>query len=225
VGPVPAAWVSFTGSFATTDIPDGAGQLTSSLTVSGLPNLPASGANIRIRLIGLVHSWSGDLEVTVRNVLSGITETVFSQICQPPETLGCASNFGSPDGSELVFSDYVFQAGGAYNLWTMAQPPFASDADMIQAHEDFLDADGNVVARLFAGSNNGSSADNNLFLSLNGLDPNGEWIITVRDLAAEETGTILGWGVDVWVNEVPEPATNGMIAAGLLAMFWHRFRR
>ena len=73
----------------------------------------------------------------------------------------------------------------------------------------------------------GTFRPNNLLSAFDGLNTSGLWTLTVRDLAAADTGTLQSWSLDISRNAVaaPEPGTLTLIGAGLLGLNWTRRRR
>ena len=207
-----ATLITVTGVFADPNIPDGVGNLTNQVTVTGLTG-PISGSNVTIRLIGLQHEAAGDLVVIIRHVASGVMETVFSRV----GSANPAVDFGSASQLATIVGPYEFNAAGPQDLWATAAGLGA--VDTIPDSSLFLPF---VLpyrpSQPLTGTPHG-------FASLATIsDPNGVWEIVISDGAVDFTGSILGWELEIFQAEVPEPGTVGLVV-GAMAMLWLGRRR
>lgn len=192
------------------------GVFQSDLAVAGHPNLPPSGVNLILTLIGFNHPYSGDLVVELIHIPTNTTFTVFSRICKatapaayPDPAPGCTADF-SPGLANYSFSD-----DATLNLWTIATPlgdvdnipqfPYRSSAPLTGALTSF-----------------------SLF---NGINPNGTWRLRITDqfpdTVPDPSQSLLAWSLDlaVPVAPIPEPATLALASAGLTAAALFRRRR
>jgi hypothetical protein len=178
-------------------IPDGndttmtAGTISS--TIVGVPGLTSLGA---IAILGLTHSFSGDLVAEVSG--PGGTFMLFGRVGR-----AVAQSYGGPFGYGSNFNGtYVFQDAGGGNLWTAALAAGAGDIP-----------GGGYNASGF----NGAGAPTGLFP---GAQPAGNWTLTVSDWAGLDTGSFQGW--EIRGTAVPEPATMAALGIGALALLRRR---
>ncbi len=137
--------------------------------------LAGSGGVITDLNVGLNinHTWQGDLKVQLTHVNSGTTVTLIDQPGTPGPGQGfgfSADNYGAP-GSPFVLDDAAAQT---YDTPQVALP----------------------------GTNNVTGSwkpDLGPLSAFNGLNANSNWILTVEDFAAGDTGTIMEWGI--YVNQ------------------------
>ncbi len=175
-------------------IPDGAGSLVSTVTITAA-DITTAGQVIQtaeFRLNNIQHSWIGDLVVTVQHSLSGRTATLFNRVGKNSLTTG------KGDSSNLN-GNYSFRDGSP-SLWSEA----ANGGDTYDL------AVGTYAA---SGSDEAEVSLNNTFF---GFNPTGDWMFTLRDLEGGNIGSIGSTTVNL-ITAIPEP---GAIAGlGLLAMF------
>jgi len=193
--PASSATLMFSGSGGV--IPD-PGVFSSDIIVTDLRDLLSFGNPVTVTLLGLDHSWAGDLEVTLTySGIGSVTQYVFSRIgAAGPGDFGASANFGDPTGR------YSFNSGFAGDLWTVAGA--LGDADLIPSG-DYWPTDPF------------SPAPNSLSSAFNGLPAAGTWTLTISDLAAGETGQYIAWDLTLEVVDVPEPATAPVMLAALAA--------
>jgi subtilisin-like proprotein convertase family protein len=70
------------------------------------------------------------------------------------------------------------------------------------------------------GSLVGSSPSTATLTSLDGTNPNGNWILFIADLSGGGQATLANWTLNI--TTVPEPQTWTMLGAGLVAALWFR---
>ena len=226
-GQVQAGWISFgtatfSGGAGGTSIPDpDSGTLlpvpitSSAITVSGVNPATFSGSNVRVRIYGLSHSWSGDLVVTIQHVASGISSTVFSQI-------------GAVSSGDFGYSaDFLTAFGGFYDFYPGAPNSLWSAAAILGDVDFILDAiPGTPPAAVsYFPTGAGSAAGNNFAALTTIADPNGAWVLIITDLAAgpdlvggfPDLGSVIAWEIQVF-DPVPEPATIGLASLAVLAL-------
>lgn len=193
-------------------IQDDGTPLTGTITASGLPT-SMLGRDLIVRLFGLQHSYAGDLVVEIRKVLGDIVEPVFYRINQfvpppvvpdpfDPDNFGSASDFNTAAG---LNGYYEFQVFGVRDLWVSTRL-FDGDVDVIEPDISYAPS-GVGISTPIAWS---------LF---DGINPNGDWAIIVRDLQGGEVGSIQAWSLSLLVADVPEPSTFGL-ALGAMAALW-----
>lgn len=221
VAPAWGSWITLgTGGVATTGtfpdpvagfspIPDDGSPITSNIVVSGFPGTIQGPFLLRVRLIGLYHEAAGDLQIILRNLTMAISETVVSQVgySTPGDAIVDFDTTGGFSGY------YEFFPGASLNLWTFlpSNPGTASNSDTAVIPSDVsyvpTDSSGNALT----------------WIVFSGLSANATWQLEITDLVADFSGSIQGWELDMWVNEVPEPGTYAMMlgAAGI----WLAFRR
>ncbi len=204
------------GSVADTDsLPGGVVTLTDSTSVNETIE------DVRVVLQGAVHSWVGQLQITLSNGSSEITIMGLQEIYtfngtnSQPGSVG-ASPFGSPanlSGSTPL--DYVFATGGADfdAVATATGSSTAIDNSITYAPtaESFSDPDSAVIlsfADVFAGQ---STA--------------GTWSINVADtLSLDSSGSFEGFEVTLISVAVPEPG-SALALVGLSSLVMVRRRK
>lgn len=145
-------------------IPDA--TTTTAGTISTTIVAPALTSISAVAILGLTHSWSGDLVCTVTNP-SAVTVNMFVRIGRTT-----ANAIGSPFGRADDFAGtYVFGAGGA-NIWTTVGNPIPGGG--------YMSSDG------LSGAGNGFFA---------GPQAAGTWTITISDWGGGDTGAFQGWEI------------------------------
>ena len=117
-------------------------------------------------------------------------------------------------GANIQRPFYEFTPNGLLNLWVFTRPPFpSSDNDPILSNLSF--------------SPSGADGAVDSWTAFDGVDPNGKWRITIRDLASGDdldSGQIQGFELILVTANIPEPATWGLMA-GALGILIGRHRR
>lgn len=145
-----------------------------------------------VRLVGLTHTWIGDITITLTNP-DNVSATLAARV-------GRLANAGFGDSSNLN-GQYIFANSGA-DLWAAAG-----------AVGDAVDIAGGTY--MVSGVDNAAS-------SLSGLATatSGNWTLKIVDAAGGDLGNLGEWYVDV--TPVPEPATMTALALGAAAMLRRR---
>jgi hypothetical protein len=183
-------------------LPDSDGTLPgvfpSTITVTDAGTILAAGNNVEVRLLGLQHSWAGDLVVFL--TFQGISADIFYRIgIVNAGDPGFGSNFGD------IAANYVFSATGG-DLWAAANIP---DSESIPGANYFP-----VTA---------GGAPSNLPAAFNGQPIAGVWTLTIQDESQGDEGSIVGWELVLTTEDpvsIPEPgygALTGVVLALLAA--------
>ncbi len=139
-------------------------------------------------LLGLNHTWAGDLIVTIEHVDTGTSVEIMHRI---GASTGGSFDFG--DSSDFS-GDYWFADGGA-DIWA------AAAADPIPMDTYQPSGMFNVPTSLAA------------FVGESTL---GTWRLTVTDVNGGDSGSLTGW--ELYVNAVPAPGSVALFGlAGLAA--------
>ncbi len=203
------------GSIADTDaLPGGAVTLSDSTTVD------ETITDVRVVLQGAVHSWVGDLQITLSNgtseiIIMGLQDGLtFNGTNTQQGTVG-AGGFGSNANlSGVTALDYVFGTGGA---------DFDAAAEATAGNSAI---DSSITYAPTA--ENASLADIGTVLSFAdvfaGQSTAGTWSINVVDtFTFDETGSFAGFEVTLITAAVPEPGSS-LALIGLGGLFF-AFRR
>ena len=174
-GSIPDASAAAPGSFSS--------------TILGVPSLSSVSA---IAILGLSHTWSGDLVATVTGP-SG-SATLFVRIGRTT-----ANALGSPFGSSSDFGgNYIFVNSGGGDIWAAA-------------------ANSPIPGGSYNASGGLSGAATGLFP---GAQAGGNWTLTVEDWASGDTGSFQSW--EIRGTAVPEPATMAVLGIGAVALLRRR---
>lgn len=163
-----------------------------------------------VTLTGLSHPQAGDLVITLSH--GGRTVDLLDHVAASIPT-----NFGS---TADLSGDYTFMIGGAAivgNAGTITPGTYAPVANA-------------------AG---GWSSATDLLSDFAGLDVQGAWTLTIRDLLRDDTGTLTSWAFDATLptiapppppppppsGSVPLPGSAALMLAGVLAAGLGRKRR
>jgi subtilisin-like proprotein convertase family protein len=198
-----AALILSTSAFATTIVTEtsstggqildstmsGASSLILTLDVSDTNTILASGQNVTLNLFNLAHTYAGDVSVSLSH--DGITEYAIYRVGSGNG--GAASNYG---GNYSLNNDYAANLGTTAsalgNMQTIPQGNYFPTSGRTETA--FSDA-------------------------WNGLSVAGAWTLTVRDWSFGDTGSLGSWGLSINtadpVTSTPEPATTGLLAAGV----------
>jgi hypothetical protein len=166
-----------------------ADNVTFSSTITAVPGLNSVSS---IAILGMTHSWVGDVNATVTHVASN---TTFSLVHRPG-WLG--SGFG--DSSDYN-GTYVFAATGN-DIWAEAAAQGAASP---------------LTPGQYAASSSGSGAPTGLFP---GAWAASDWRLDVTDSAGGDTGAFQGW--EIRGQAVPEPATMAVLGLGAAALLRRR---
>jgi subtilisin-like proprotein convertase family protein len=191
---LPASAVTFTGTGAGFNIPDGNATGASSTIV--VPD-SFSITDITVTLNSLTHTWIGDLIATLTHVDTGTTVSLFNRIGRASGA-GDSSNFGG---------NYSFNDAFTGNLWAVAASGGSS----------FVIPSGNYFP-----TGAGSSTLVPMLTSLSGELSSGTWRLTISDNGNGDTGALGSWtlnlqGTPIAPVSVPESSSGlGLLALGLL---------
>ena len=181
---------------------DGAPGVPSDILVSDSRFIAPAGSNITVTIIGLRHSFAGDLVATLTGP-SSISRDLFNRIGKDANSdFGCSCNF---DGN------YDFNSSFSGDIWTVASG--LGDADAIPSGSYWT-------------TSAGSNASTNLSMAYNGLPAGGVWRLTISDNSPDDPpddGSFLGWTLSLNVVDTPEPSFA--IPLGLLGLALALFRR
>ncbi|NCR36231.1 MAG: proprotein convertase P-domain, (modular protein) [Microcystis aeruginosa S11-01] len=186
---LPASAVSFTGTGAGFNIPDGNATGASSTIV--VPD-SFSITDITVTLNSLTHTYVGDLIATLTHVDTGTTVSLFNRIGRGSGG-GDSSNFGG---------NYSFNDAFTGNLWAVAASGGSS----------FVIPSGNYFP-----TGAGSSTLVPMLTSLSGELSSGTWRLTISDNVAQDTGALGSWALNLQGTPIPESSSVlGLLALGLL---------
>ncbi len=153
--------------------------------------------DVEVTLTGLNHTWAGDVTATISN--GTVTSTLFARVGDPGGTSGDSSAFNG---------DYTFSDDGN-DLWAEADD--AGFGVTIPNLDYKASGVANSQVVLATDFENQSSA--------------GTWTLFMSDVASGDTGSLIGWGIQLTTTSgdvtptgvVPEPGTMTMftIFAGL----------
>lgn len=203
-----AATVSYTRVGG--DIPDydpstnTPGVLASDIIITDEPRLVN---DVTVTIIGLQHSFIGDLIATLSFQPAGVvppvvlTRSIFSRIG--------AVNPGDPGSSANFDGNYSFNSAFSNDIWAVAAAAGSVDT---------------VAPDNYWSTTTGISAPNDMSSFFNGLPANGTWELTMSDNSEGDLGSFLTWTLTLEVADtpsadVPEPSyfvLTGIAAAGLM---------
>ena len=177
---------------------------SSSATFSGLAGTITSLDSVEV--FAITHTWVGDL--TVRLNYGGQMFTLFHRVKgTSTSAAGSSNNFA---GVSLLFNtstattiDSLVDATSATNV---------PGGTYRAAHQT-------VENQTTTSANNTVLSDHNVF---NGLDPNGNWTMSITDSAGGDVGSIQGWRANGTYTAVPEPASMAVLGLGVAALLRRR---
>lgn len=152
-----------------------------------------------VRIVGLNHTWIGDLTITLTNP----DATSAFVIHQTGDTT--LAGFGD---STNLDGDYTFVAGGA-DIWAAAAGLGTNDVIAPGDYSPFVNnGDGTYTLTDFSSLVTGTA---------------GDWTLSFEDTATGDTGSFSEWYIDV--DPVPEPGTMILLGAGAAALVARRRRK
>jgi hypothetical protein len=153
-----------------------------------------------VTIIGLTHTWVGDVTATLTHVPSGQSIDLFHRI-------GRTGGAGFGDSSDFG-GNYTFirSTEGGGDLWAAAAA--ATAAQVIPPGQYWPSGEG-AATELNFNIFNGAAA--------------GNWALTIRDLEEGDTGAFQNWELNV--DPVPEPASLLALGTGFAALAARRRRR
>lgn len=140
---------------------------------------------------GLQHFWIGDLTITVDHSTSGKSAVLVHRV-------GTTANPNSVGDSSDVNGTYTFEDGNA-SIWSEAA---SGDTDYV-VNPGTYDASGVNEAIV------------NLNSIFGGEMTNGDWVFTISDHNATQTGSFFQTSV-AFVSAIPEPGMMAVIVIGTL---------
>jgi hypothetical protein len=168
---------------------------------SGTISIAGSGATIAsinsVTLTGLTHTWVGDLEIDLWNPVTNL----FVDLTMPPD--GAWSNFN-----------------GTYTF--VVNPGLPTVDEAVDGQDDLFDLPSGTYAISTYGGGDlpGPRTD---FSTFTGLALDGDWVLEVWDYAGGDTGGVASWSMNV--TPVPEPATMGVLAFGVVGLLAKRRKK
>lgn len=139
---------------------------------------------IAVSLNGIVHTWVGDLTVTVEHLPTGTSATLFSRVGKTSASTGVG------DSSNLA-GDYVFFDGAPGDLWMAA-------------------ASGDTGFDIPSGSYFPSEPLTGLPSPIDpvfiGLNASGTWRLTITDKGLQDIGSIDTWTLSLEIDGATCPA-------------------
>ena len=179
---------------------DGSATHSSSIVIGPSYGTPLQNLNVEVRLMGLEHTWVGDLIVTLTHVESGATATIFDSVGFPAETFGFPAQL---DGS-YVFNDNI------YNPSNPASGSFWAAADAAGI--------GVIPTAFYYATGYGSPSFVSMDTAFAGVTSAGTWRLDVVDtFAAFDDGALFKWVLVLDGTPVPAPGAIALLGlAGLL---------
>lgn len=160
--------------------------------------------SLSVTILGLTHSWVGDLTAQLTHVGSGTTQWLFFRIGNPEgDCCGDSSDFGG---------DYTFADGGA-DIWAAAAA---------------LPGGSIIPPGTYSATGPASSAALPLSAVFNGLPAAGIWRLTISDVQGADQGSFSGWTLAMNVEGsgvvIPEPGTAALLGMPALFFLWYSRR-
>ena len=161
---------------------------TLEIVVGDSGTILSSGQNVTLDLIGLTHTWAGDVSVSLEHVGYGSEVYAFNRVGR------VAGGFGT---DRDYSGTYSFNNDFTGSLWAGGSSPIPG---------------GNYFP-----TSAGSGAETPFSDVWNGQAIAGRWVLRLTDSAGSDTGNLNSWNLRFTTNDasaVPEPATAVMLAAG-----------
>jgi MYXO-CTERM domain-containing protein len=175
-----------------------AGTAAFTLLASNAANPTISSFNSLTITMG--HSFAGDLVMTLTSPSGAVADIVVRPGVTTATGFGTGTNFGSSvSGTAPGTATYTFVQSGGTNLL----PAPVSGVYAPGTYNILSAVNPAVVAPGASGLGYGA---------FNGLDVNGTWTLTVRDLAAGDTGSVVDWSMDI--TTVPTPGAAALLGLG-----------
>ncbi len=172
-----------------------AGVFTSDIVVSDHLSL----TSVDLSLIGMDHSWAGDLKVTLTHLDSGFSTVIVDRIGYTGSGFGDSSNYGGT---------YTFGDTFGASIWTAAAGGGTS----------FVIPGGSYFASV--GLTGAQTLIDPVFA---GVDIFGTWRLTIEDFAAGDEGKLEEWSLSIKGTPVPGPGALALF--GLAGLGARRRRR
>jgi len=196
------------GNNDSTGLPGALTSFTFSTTGGTIGNLDS------IDVIGLNHSWMGDLTMSLTHVQSG-TSVVFYNM----------NRYRRSESTNLNGNYQFTDSSGAANMVTAASS-LGSTANIASGEYAAFDSNGN-------GLNSYTGSDRYIlssFDAFDGLTMNTGWRLDITDRALDDTGSLTDWGITTSSapSAVPEPgewAAMGVLGFGLVGLVVRGRRR
>jgi hypothetical protein len=147
-------------------------------------------------LLGLTHTWVGDLTATLSH--GGQDVQLFRRVGATGATaFGDSSNLGG---------DYTFCAAGA----DFAAAAAAGGTDFVIPSGTYMQTGASLQATPPLDPDDYSVFANQAVA--------GAWTLSIQDFAGGDTGSLQGWSFEANVLVVPEPTTLGLLGVAMAAM-------
>jgi len=179
---------------------DGSEVHSSSIVIGPEYGTPIEDFNVSVQLVGMKHTWIGDLIVTLTHVESGRTATLFDSVGMPDDAFGFAAQL---DGT-YVFNDNIFDPADPLksSLW--------SAADVAGV--------GVIPTAFYYPTGYGSPSLVSMDAVFAGITSAGTWRLDVVDtFAAFDDGSLFKWVLVLTGTPVPAPGAIALLGiAGLV---------
>ncbi|WP_169978084.1 proprotein convertase P-domain-containing protein [Tautonia rosea] len=194
-----AETLTFTGAGG--DIPQSSGGTPGVLTSDIVVSESLAITDVTVTLLGLTHTWVGDLIASLTHVDSGTTVDLFNRIDR-------TGNSGVGDASDFN-GDYAFNDAFTGDLWAAAKG----------GGNNFDIPGGDYFATTVEGSVS-------LLSAFNGVLAAGTWRLSISDNADGDSGSLGSW--QLRLTAIPEPSS--IVLVGLASVVGvgvglHRRRR